>query len=129
MSAPWRNTFETHESFINDSLATGSYLGGFWTIPGVHTSMVGADLMHCSCIGILHYLAGNVLWDLFCIMGGSNSMFQGASSAGLCGQLCGVVKAAASRLNIQAPFSNLTIHMIRASGTSKPKMKLKVSGV
>ena len=78
--------------------------------------------MHCSCIGILQYLVGNVVWELFLELGGS---FRHHVAA--CGQIMGMAKAMAHNLGVECPIFDLTIGMFRAGPSKAPKMKLKAS--
>ena len=72
--------------------------------------------------GVLQYLNGNVVWELFVALGGTHTRWQRA-----CAQLMHMVEISARRLGVEKPFNTLTGKMIRVSTTQKPKLKLKAA--
>ena len=98
------------------------WLSTFWSIPGMTIDLVKPDWMHCVCLGILQYLSGNCLYELFRELGGT---FKKADAA--CTKLLNLIVATAHELKLEVPFRALTIRMIRASSSDKPKLKLKAA--
>eukprot|EP00959_Pyramimonas_sp_CCMP1952_P462100 9482688-Pyramimonas_sp.AAC.2 len=121
VDAPWRHQLESRSSFLDDVIRHNKYLCGLFLIPGFRIEMVTADLMHCSCLGILQYALGNAMWELFLYMGGK---FKKADET--CGKLVGMIKLMSKHLGVQPPLNNLTITMVRGAEHKKPKLKLKV---
>ena len=93
-----------------------------WSIPGFIVQYCVPDFMHTSCLGILQYLNGNVMWELFVELGGT---YRGWSQA--CALLENMVRLASMPLGQPHPFHSLSIGMIRPTATGKPKMKLKAA--
>jgi len=109
-------------SFWAEVFQDGVYVSRTFAIPGFSVSFCRADFMHTCCLGILQYLSGNVMWELFLELRGSQSNWIRA-----CGLLENMMKVAAKSLGRQPPFHSLTVGMLRANTTSKPKMKLKAA--
>ena len=79
-------------------------------------------MMHVSELGILQYVQGSIMWDLFKHLKGT---FAAPTRA--CGRLLQLVKLHSRLLNIEPPFSALTVTMFRGKGTIRPKFKLKAA--
>jgi hypothetical protein len=121
LSADWRSTVQTMSSWWARVFSEGNYVSPIWTIPGFKISFCSPDFMHTSCLGILQYLDGNIMWELFRELGGTQRSWTHA-----CGLLENMMKVAAKTLGLASPFHSLTIGMVRPS-KSKPKMKLKAA--
>lgn len=98
------------------------FVSAIWEIPGFHLSYVRPDMMHISCLGILQYLSGNCLWEMFRSLGGS---FRSPLSA--CSALENMMGVCARRLGQATPFSHLTVTMFRSTASDKPKFKAKAA--
>lgn len=125
MSARWRSTMMTMGQFWADVYEEGTHLSPIWQIPGFLTQYCIPDFMHVSCLGVVQYLSGNVMWELYKEMGGTTS-----NSIHICGLLQNMVDASSKALGMEKPFSNLSITMIKPSHPStntKPKMRLKAA--
>ena len=87
------------------------YDSRIWQIPGFSLSYIRPDWMHVSCLGILQYLTGNVLWELFTALGG---VFSRPGSA--CSKLENIAAVFARSLNIEKPFTegSLGLTMFRS---------------
>jgi hypothetical protein len=96
-------------------------MSGIFALPGFSLSYVSADLMHCSDLGTLLVLCGNVAWELFVAMGGNM-----AHSSEQCKDLLCMMKVAAKHLNIEPPVNTLCLSMSKARGKA-PKFKLKAA--
>ena len=79
-------------------------------------------MMHTCCLGIVQYLNGNCVWEMFEAMGGTMTRHVAT-----CGKLTGLIKMFAKKAGVENPVSNLTIGMVR-SADGKPKLKLKARG-
>ena len=71
-AAPWRSTTTTMSQFWEEVHAEGRRPSPIWQIPGFLTQYCVPDLMHVSCLGIVQYLSGNVMWELLTSMGGEH---------------------------------------------------------
>ena len=56
--------------FWREVSAKEQYKSTIWELPGFCLRYVKTDFMHIVCLGILQYLQGNVLHELFKTMGG-----------------------------------------------------------
>ena len=79
------------------------------------------DLMHVGCLGIVQYLLGNVLHELFVEMGGTSTNWKET-----CGHLNMLIKQAARKLDKGPPVNQLTLNMMK-SGAKAPKLKAKAA--
>ena len=68
--ADWRTTLIDAEAYVLNQFLSGRYVSKFWSLPGMKYKYLSLDLMHVSDIGILQYLLGNVLWEMFLKLGG-----------------------------------------------------------
>ena len=93
-----------------------------FTTPGFHIGFVKPDYMHVCCLGILQYLLGNVMWELFLTVGGVYSRPKEA-----CATLLNMTKLFAKRLGLEPPFNALTIRMIKPQASKRPRMALKAA--
>ena len=62
--APWRPTLLTHRMYKEMVLGAGLCMSGVFNIPGVRLQHITPDLMHTSCLGIVPYLLGCIIWEL-----------------------------------------------------------------
>ena len=90
-------------------------------VPGMTIAYIAADLMHCGDLGVVLYLLGNVLYDLFVEMGGTQRNPNQSIS-----NIVNFIKMASKKLHIEPPVNNLSINMIRAKG-KRPKLKTKAA--
>jgi len=104
------------------TLAQGQFVSAIWQVPGFCLATVRPDWMHVCCLGVLQYLCGNVLWELFQFLGGS---FRSARTAG--SKLENMAQASARSLGIPLSVTNLTVYMFRGGANEKPKMKTKAA--
>ena len=100
--------------------AVETYISGIWSIPRFHLSVVRPDWMHMSCLGILQYLLGNCLWEMIEALGGNHTRSRTA-----CSRLLNMIDVCARSLGEETPINTLTVTMVRASATAKPKFKGK----
>ena len=119
-NADWVQSLTTMAQYWTATRFQDVFVSTLWSIPGMTILNVEPDFMHCSCLGIVQYLNGNVLWELFVQAGGTRTNWKGA-----CGQLMGMIRTAAKELHMDPPISQLTIGMIR--GKRGPKAKLKAA--
>ena len=71
LSARWRSTMTTMSSFLEDMMKGTTHTSPRWSIPGFIAQYCVPDFMYTSCLGILQYLNGNVMWELFVELGGT----------------------------------------------------------
>ena len=91
-------------------------------IPGFPIEYVKADWMHTGCLGALQYVCGNVMWELFVVVGGTMNKHLAA-----CSILKNMAELQARQLGLEMPFVSLTVLMFRSSMKKKPNMKLKAA--
>ena len=60
-------------TFWEDVFKEEAYCSPIWAIPGFLISYCAPDFMHTSCLGIVQYLNGNVMWELSRELGGNYS--------------------------------------------------------
>ena len=120
MGAPWRKTMFNMVDFWAN--AKGTYSSGIWAIPGFHLKCIRPDWMHMGCLGVLQYLIGNVLWELFKDMGGK---FTNPKTT--CALLENMIEVCSKSLGVAKPVNTLTVTMFRASSSEKPKFKGKAA--
>ncbi len=99
----------------------GSFQCPLLLLPGFIIEYVMADLMHTGCLGIVCYLLGNVLYELFKQVGGTLKKPTQAL-----GVLRNMIELAAKQLGKSMPLSDLTLGMIR-SQKGKPKLAAKAA--
>ena len=121
-TASWRRELTTQSEFWDSAMASNQYISAIWQIPGFQLSFVRPDWMHVTCLGILQYLAGNVLWELFKALGGT---FRNSLDA--CSKLENMIAICSKHLGLSPPFTNLTVTMFRVSASDKPKFKAKAA--
>ena len=63
----------SHNYFMHVVRSTAPIVSSFWKIPGMRTSMLMGDLMHCGDLGISQAILANILLDLVYSVGGSIS--------------------------------------------------------
>ena len=97
-------------------------MSAIWEFPGFHLSFVKPDWMHVVDLGILGYLLGDILWELFVALGGVHSRGKQA-----CSKLENLLVMCAARLGMDRPIHSLTVLMIRGSATAKPRMRVKAA--
>ena len=76
----WRRTMVTMKEFWASAAARQQYVSAIWQLPGFCLSMCKPDFMHVSCLGILQYLNGCVLWEIFVSLGGTFDKHDAACS-------------------------------------------------
>ena len=109
--------------FLEANLMSGAFVSAIFSIPGFIASYISIDLMHTGDLGVLQYLLGNVLWELFIVLGGTK-----ANSLKALGELMVMIRMASRHLNMRCPVGYLTLPMIKAEGAAKsPKLKLNAS--
>ena len=111
--------FWASRSFSNDFIAAG-----IWGIPGFTTQTVRPDWMHCSCLGILQYLQGICLWEIFASLGGTIS---GKNRFHHLHTMKVMFQVMARELGLEMPFWDITIPMFRSKTSMAPKLKLKAA--
>ena len=87
-------------------------------------SNINIDLMHCGCLGVVQYLLGNILYELFTDELGGSEANQQSQVAHL---LLLIRQASKSLRRSTAPLNNLTYTMFKPARKSPPKMKTKAS--
>ena len=122
LTAPWRRTQRCMRGFNASLLIDGAHASNIFALPGFLLEYIKPDWMHCVCLGILQYLLGNVMWELFTEVGGVFSRSQEA-----CAVLLATARMTAKKLGLDAPFNVLTVTMIKPSTKKRPRMKLKAT--
>jgi hypothetical protein len=127
MYVDWRKTMVTMCEYWRSVAVENTYVSKIWSIPGMHISYFKADWMHVGCLGVVSYMLGCIFWELFYddFGGRLNSPPQKGREA--CNRIMNMINLASSAMGIEPPLRNVTPTMIRASATSKPKMKTKAA--
>lgn len=121
LDAQWRNSRVDMAAFWSSVYRREVFVSAIWDIPGFAIGGVRADWMHTVCLGILQYLTGNVMHDLFKELGGTRKNPTRAISL-----LENIIGVMCRHLGSDRPFHTLTIGMIRVAG-DPPRMKLKAA--
>jgi hypothetical protein len=124
LGAPWRATIFSMSHYWTHACFTNTFVSALFDIPGFSLGFIRIDWMHVTCLGILQYLQGSVMWELFREMGGT---LGGANRQSVCRMLEKMVRVCAKRLDVDMPFNTLTHGMIRPSMDKPPKLKLKAA--
>ena len=120
--APWRSTIPSMADFWEDTYRRGDRPSPIWQIPGFVIEYCIPDFMHVCCLGILQYLTGNVLWELFSEIGGTMDRWVKA-----CGMLENMAKISAKAIGLErSPVSKLTRPMF-CPKNRKPKTRFKAA--
>ena len=81
------------------------------------------DFMHTCCLGVVQSVCGSIMWELFKDLDGTYH-----KPRDICANLLAMVKLASKSMRLpEAPFSDLTVGMIRPRLTKKPAMQLKAA--
>ena len=119
--ALWRSTLVRNGQYLLEQFQNGGYVSKLFDIPGFEAEYISADLMHCSDLGVLQYLLGSVLLELFYEMGGAVTRPEP-----VLGEIVLLIKKASKALQQdRPPINTLTMTMIR--GRSGPKLKTKAA--
>ena len=122
-AATWRSSQLTMADFWRRARFEEVFVSKLWRAPGFTIENCIPDFMHCCCLGILQYLAGNIYWELFLQLGGNWYSRPGKQ----CGQLLGMITSMAALLDVEPPISTLAITMVRPNLNKPPKLKLKAA--
>jgi hypothetical protein len=110
LGAKWRHTMICHADFIKRALILNLYVSVLFNFPGFVLEFVSIDLMHCCDLGILQYLLGNVLFELFLKIGGVITRPDEHI-----GDLLFLIRCASKGVGMKSPPINaLTLAMIKA---------------
>jgi hypothetical protein len=121
-SALWRQTMVTNAAFLLGSVLEGSFLSIIFSFPGFVVSYFIADMMHCGELGVLQYLLGNTLFELFLEIGGLITKPSEAIS-----DLLYLIRVSSKAVGFaKPPICDLTMPMIKVSGKA-PKLKTKAA--
>ena len=60
----------SHTTWFLEQIAMAYYICGIFNVPGFQLDYVIIDIMHCLDLGVTQVLLGNVLYELFIMMGG-----------------------------------------------------------
>ena len=121
LNARWRSTYFTMKSYWEFVRECNRYVSPIWSIPGFVLSMHKPDFMHSCCLGILQYLLGSTVFELFQSLGGTAKKPVFA-----CQMLENMSATAAAACNIEQPFHSLTLGMLKPK-KGMPKMRLKAT--
>ena len=120
-TAQWRQQMVSQSAAIAEA-AAARYPSAIWQIPGLTISMFKPDWMHCSDLGILQMVMGNIMWELLVELGGTMRSPKPA-----CAKLLAMSKVMARQLGVEPPFTALTYGMIRTAMKKGPSMRLKAA--
>jgi hypothetical protein len=120
--AAWRSAMVTMDRFWAQCSAETVYVSAIWSIPGFHISYCRPDWMHSCCLGILQYLNGNCVQEMFEEVGG-----RYGSPGSACAKLENIMRVMSKSLGVDPPFHSLTLGMFRRASEPKPKLRLKAT--
>ena len=120
-SAAWRATTTFMSEFWQEQYEQRSAPSPIWQIPGFIVRYCIPEFMHVCCLGVLQYLSGNVLWELFRELGSTLKQ-----SVRACGILQNMASVSAKALKIDCPISKMTRAMF-CPNSGKPKASLKAA--
>jgi len=125
IDATWRGTMIQTHLHIRQLLAVGAFTSILFQWPGfavLGLDLIQADLMHTGDLGVIQYLLGNVLFELFQEMGG----IIGNPTAVL-DDLQVFIRQAAKKLKMdQPPVNDLTMGMVKVTAKA-PRFKGKAA--
>ena len=75
-SALWRLTCLTHTEQLNHCFEHGSQVSASFQILGIDFAYISADLIQCLDLGVVQYLCGCALYDLFLELTGSDEVCE-----------------------------------------------------
>ena len=105
----WRSNLLSHQIFLQLCFLQGSKVSGLFDILGLRMEHVSIDLMHVGDLGILLYLQGQILYELFIEMGGVFTR-KGTTLS----DFMDLIRTASPRVGQQRPpINTITIAMIR----------------
>ena len=96
-------------------------MSALFCISGFVASYISADLMHVADLGLLGVVLGNVVYELFREMHGTN-----ATRRSVCSELLRLMRVASNKLEIPPPVNFLTFSMFKTDAKA-PKFKLKAA--
>ena len=120
LNAIWRHTVHSHSAWLIEMMS--GFTSTIFDIPVFSIEYVKVDWMHTVCLGALQYVCGNVMWELFVVVGGTMNKHLAA-----CSILKNMAELQARQLGLEMPFVSLTVLTFRSSMKKKPTMKLKAT--
>ena len=114
--AKWRTIKLSMQMFWGEARTSGFYVSPIWSIPGFIVQNCKPDWMHTCCLGILQYLNGNCLWELFKELKGTKSHWNKG-----CTLLKNITNIFAKDTNVKSPFHSFTLGMMFPQ-SGKPKL-------
>lgn len=106
---------------LNDAIRNNEYIPTIFEWPGFILDFVVADFMHCVCLGVVQFVLGNVLWELFLLCNGIQCNPNEALS-----QLMVCIRLASKQLGAKVPLNNLTLGMFKRDQKT-PKLMVKAA--
>ena len=99
------------------------YISGIYSLPGFDHKYNTVDLMHSSDLGILLYLLGNVLFEVFREMGGLITRPDDVVN-----EMCLMLRQASKSIKQdQVPIRRISFAQVRKNAQSGPKLKVKAA--
>ena len=111
----------TMSGFTSAAIAS-QYISPIFSIPGFGIDFMRIDWMHTLDLGCVQATTGSALWEMFKQLRGTYKKPLVA-----CERLTKMSKAMADEMDIEPPFSHLTVTMIRSAAGKKAYMKLKAA--
>jgi len=119
LGAKWRTGVGSHATCLASVYFSNQYLAGIFAFPGFSADYIVPDWMHCADLGVVQYLLGNILWEVFVSLGGVHSNPHDG-----CGKLLCMLHVFSDG---PCPINFLTMGMIRVNLSAAPKLKLKAA--
>ena len=118
--ALWRQTFLTSTALF-ERFRRGEFVSALFQIPGFMPEHISADLMHCSDLGVIQYVLGAVLLELFREVHGAAT-----NPTPVLTDILLMIKQASKALKQpRPPINKLTLSMI--VGKTGPKLTTKAA--
>jgi len=119
--ALWRPIRFVLQDFMRDCLLNNKPVSMLFQLPGFLFEYISGDLMHCGDLGVLQYLLGNVIHELFLSMGGRIK-----TPEPILADIMILIKQASKALGRERPpLNKITYGMV--AKPNAPKLKCKAA--
>ena len=122
LSAVWRRSRHSMSAFLSGAYSGRQYLSALFSCPGFTLDYIEPDWMHTVCLGVLQYLEGNVMLELW-----QKVKRRGMTKTHVEAMLMNMITSTARVMGVDRPFAKLVFTMILPSKSKKPRMRLKAA--
>ncbi len=118
--AKWRSQLVSGPEWLASRAREGNYITGVFSWPGFAWTSIVLDFMHVVDLGIAQECLGNILWEVFQLLGGTVSQAEATLA-----RMLVLLRDVANDLEVPCPLSKITLGMIRQRG--KPRLRAKAA--